>query len=56
MKARRSRSGLNRNAVRVLSIVIFLIGLIASLALLQYMASELPRPAHSETPAPESGR
>ena len=51
-KARHARAA-NRNAFRIVSIVVLVIGTIAALALLQYMASELPAhpPAGKTTPA-----
>ena len=47
-KARHSRPAANRNAFRILSIMIFVLATIVALVALQYMASQLP--AH---PAPK---
>jgi len=49
----------DRNAFRVLSIVIILVGLLASLWILEWMLSELPRPNHPQSApitAPEQKR
>lgn len=55
-KAKRSRAGVGRNMLRILSLVILLAGIIALLALLQYVMSQLrEHPPASKSNAPVTG-
>jgi hypothetical protein len=55
-RAKHARTGANRNAFRIASIAILLIGTLAALVLLQYMVSQLPVPPHPEKAAPAQKR
>ena len=49
-RAKRGPSS-NRNAFRIWSLVIIIVAVIAGLALLEFLVSQIPRPHHNPDPA-----